>query len=375
MSQDRFTVVALPYSRDESSKFHVSLFVSPQLVADRGEAPLGEFKTFREWAHNLLQSKIVLSNQNGLLDSTPLLDDVDADAWQLVFPPEVPVRSNQELNWEDRQWRTFRAAEVHDSAKLFSAVAMAFNPTQPGVPDRELDPFVVMLNRRLDLPSDLGLYDESQVTAGQDEAVGEPGKKGRVTPLAAIEERLSATQGIDRAFLELHRARRFYERPESAVVNPEPTPIEGLTRAPLPKPDPDFHERVSLLGDHPGVLRKLGLVIDLRVDDLGELAKSQWLSATITTPEGTDSLTARTACAVAGPSMVTVPRTEEWVEGRLVVGDTKLFGILDMDADGAALKTDRFLWTIPRLLRTAENQGDANTAPPAHRTGGFTAPA
>ena len=372
MSQDRFTVVALPYSRDDSAPFHVSLFVSPQLIPGKADSTLGEFEIFREWAGKLGDAKIELANQNGPLAAKALLDSVEPGAWSQVFPPDVPVRGATELDWDDRQWRTFRAADAHDTAKLLSAVAMAFNPTAPGVPDRELDPLVTLVNRTLDIPSDLSLYDESTLTARFDESVGEPGSTGDVTPLASIEKRISATQGIDRAFLELHRARRFYERPESAVVDPSPRPIEGLSRDPLPKPEPDFHERVSLLGDHPGVLRRLGLVIDLKVEDLGALAKSQWLTATIVFGNGLTSLTSRTACALAGQHMVTVPRGQEWVAGQLAVGDAEMFGVLDMDADGAALKTDRFLWTIPRLLRTAENQGEATTAPPAHRTGGFT---
>ena len=38
------------------------------------------------------------------------------------------------------------------------------------------------------------------------------------------------------------------------AVAGRPRPIDGATREPLPRPDPDFHERVSLLGDHAGVV-------------------------------------------------------------------------------------------------------------------------
>jgi len=368
---ERFTVLALPYSRDSAAKFHVSLFVSPHLEAPGGEAPLSDSETFVEWTNGLAGARIELSNQSGEIAAEALLDDLKPDAWAQVFPPDTPARSRQQPDWNSRHWRTFRAAEVHDTAKLLSAVAMAFNPVSPGVPDRELDPLVQLVNQQIDLPSDLSLYDERSQTAQQDRTVGEPGPTGGdVSSLSSIEKKISATRGIERAFLELHRARRFYERPESQVAGP-PSPIEGATRERVPRLDPDFHERVSLLGDHPAVLRKLGLVIDLRVDDLDQLARSEWLSAKITIGREI-SLTARTACAVVGEDMVTVPRTEEWAEGRLVVGDATLFGVLDMDADGAALKTDRFLWTIPRLLRTVENKGEATTAPPAQRTGGFT---
>ena len=367
---ERFTVVALPYSRNPASKVHVSLFISPQLEAPGGEAPLSDSDTFVEWTKALLDAEIVLSNQSGVIASQPLLDDLAPDAWSQVFPPDTPVRSRTKLDWQQRHWRTFSAATVHDTAKFLSAISMAFNPITPGVPDRELDPLVQLVNAMVDIPSDINTYTEAGLTERFDSEVGEFGKGGDILPLSRIEKRLSASRGIERAFLELHRARRFYERPESAMPS-RPRPVEGATRDPVARPDPDFHERVSLLGDHPGVLRRLGLVVDLHVDDLKLLAKSEWLSAKVTVG-ATTGLPSRTACKTAGQSMVTVPRSEEWLDGRLVVGDAKLFGVLDMDADGAALKTDRFLWTIPRLLQTTENQGEATTAPPAQRTGGFT---
>src|SRR5690606_6226943 len=66
--------------------------------------------------------------------------------------------------------------------------------------------------------------------------------------------------------LELHRCRRFYERPESQEpyrARPEPA-----AQPPMPDlPEAEFHERCAFLGDHPAMLRRLGLVIDLVADD------------------------------------------------------------------------------------------------------------
>jgi len=395
MTQERFTVVALPYSRDESSPFHVSLFISPQLIPSGSEEPLEAFETFVQWTHNVRSSHIELRNQSGTIEAHPLFDDLDIDAWERIFPSDTLVRSRQQLDWSTRYWRTFRAAEVHDTAKLISAVAVAANPIVPGVPDRQKDPLVALVNMQLDLPEDLADYDERVRTQIQDRMISEPGVVGKAEPLAQVEERISGAHGVERAFLELHRARRFYDRPE-AKVDHRKRPVPGLARPPVPRPDPDFHERVSLLGDHPGVLRRVGLVVDLKVADLKKLAKSQWLQARVSTETGLVSSTARTACEVVGDAMVVISGSDQWVAGRLRVGDRDQFAVLDLDADGAALKTDQFLWTLPRLLYAATNgppvsevthgrlaklrgaqapegiQTDINTATPAHRTGGFT---
>jgi hypothetical protein len=395
MTQERFTVVALPYTRDASSPFHVSLFISPQLTPSGSEEPLKAFKTFVEWAHHVRSSHIELRNQSGVIEAHPIFDDLDVDAWSGIFPSDTPVRGRQQLDWGTRFWRTFNAAEVHDTAKLISAIAVAANPVVPGVPDKFTDPLVALVNMQLDLPEDLSQYDETRRTARSDRDIGEPSVVKEVVPLSAVEKRISGTRGVEKALLELHRARRFYDRPEAKIAHRK-RPVPGLARPPVPRPDPDFHERVSLLGDHPGVLRRIGLVVDLKVADLKKLAKSNWLQARISTETGLVSSTARTACEGVGEDMVVTSTSEQWVAGRLRVGDSDRFAVLDLDADGAALKTDQFLWTLPRLLyaatngtstpgvakgrlvglkqvRTSENiPTDVNTATPAHRTGGFT---
>jgi hypothetical protein len=395
MTQERFTVVALPYSKAETSPFHVSLFISPQLAPSGNEEPLEAFDTFVQWASHVHSSHIELRSQSGVIEAVPIFDDLDIGAWEGIFPPDTPVRGRQQLDWGTRYWRTFRAAEVQNTAKLISAVTVATNPIVPGVPNRRTDPLVALVAQVLDLPDDLSEYDEGLRTARSDRMISEPGVLGRAVPLGQVEEQISGTTGVEKALIELHRARRFYDRPEAQIAHRR-RPIQGATRPPVPRPDPDFHERVSLLADHQGILRRIGLVVDLKVIDLAKLAKSQWLQARIATETGLESSTARTACEVIGDDMVAASGTGQWVAGRLCVGDTDQFAVLDLDADGAALKTDQFLWTLPRLLRTVSEgaptspvthgrlasfkgqkvpegiQTDVNTATPAHRTGGFT---
>lgn len=367
MSTERFTVVALPHSRHEDARFHVSLFVSPRLFPDGPEGSLRDFPTFLDWTAWLYKAKFELFNQGGPLGVTPLLEALDPSAWAATFPEDTPVRGPKAPEWEDRHWRTFRASETHDSAKLLSVYAMAMNPIVPGTPDPETDPLVSMMAG--EFRRQTHLLDAEDSTRVLDDQLGEGERR---IPLEAIEESILGREGLSRIIAELHRARRFYERPESAVAEQTARPIEGATRAPVARPEPDFHERVSLLGDHPAVQRKLGLVVDLRVDDLDDLAESEWLRAQILIEDGPTGDTSRTRCAVVGQEMVARSRTSEWASGRLRLGDPELFAVLDMDTDGAALKTDRFLWTIPRLFEAFQAQAETNTATPAHRTGGFT---
>jgi hypothetical protein len=369
MATELFSVVALPHSVAGGADYHVSLFVSPRLTPDGGEGKLSDFERFPHWAKVLeSDATIELFDQIGPIAASPMFDDLDPDLWDKVFPPSTPVRGQENVDFSDRHWRTFRAGEVHDAAKLLHLVAMFSDPTSPPAPS------VHPLGR---LMGQMGVgttarreYDESRITRTLDARIGESGQS---IALPELEGMVESQEPLMRLALQVHRARRFYERPESKgkyverPADPSPKPAK------LPKLKPDFHERCSLVGDHSALQRRLGLVVDLRVDDPDRLKQSQWLSARIVPQGDTASCrTTRTRCQVAGEDLVTVPRTDEWSKERLRIGDGELFELLDMDPDGSALKLDRFLWTIPRLLAIEENGDPIHAAPTALRSLGFT---
>ena len=54
------------------------------------------------------------------------------------------------------------------------------------------------------------------------------------------------------------------------------------------------------------------------------------------------------------------------------LGDEERFALLDLEADGTALKLERFLWTLPRLREIQDHDAPTNAATPALRSNGFT---
>ena len=80
----------------------------------------------------------------------------------------------------------------------------------------------------------------------------------------------------------------------------------------------------------------------------------------------------RTPVARDGSNLLTVPATGDWQNGGLKLGDAQRFGVMILDGDGSALKLDRFLWTLPRLLSVEFNGDPVHAAPPAARVGGIT---
>ncbi len=128
-----------------------------------------------------------------------------------------------------------------------------------------------------------------------------------------------------------------------------------------------------MAGDHSELLRRLGLVIDLRVADLKRLRRSQWFAARISLNGDVGAFRCpRLRCHAVGDALVSTPAGGDWSDGALRVGDEQRFTVLTLDTDGSALKTERFLWTLPRLLRAGRNGEPVNAASPAMRSPGFT---
>ena len=379
VATEDFIVCALPHSCAEQADFHVSLFVSPRLTPDVPLDELRSFGVFPHWGQTVQDGlRIELFDQAGQIEATPLLDEVDPSVWEAAFPPDTPVRGRELPDWGGRRWRTFAARTVHDMGKVVHLATMYADPTTPPAPaDHPLAEPLAEISREyyrrdphIPGPSPRQprlIYDESLMTRDLDRIV-ESGE-----PLAVI-ERLIASQEpwLRRLALELHRARRYYERPESAVpYQDRPTP--GAISPPVDRPEPEFHERCAMAGDHPALMRRLGLVIDLRVLDPSRLRQSRWLSARLS-PGGNPQpcrLT-RVRCRAVGDALVTIAGTPDWVDGVARLGDEERFALLDLEADGTALKLERFLWTLPRLREVHEHDAPAHAATPALRASGFT---
>ena len=368
MPVEFYILCALPYSVRRDADFHVSVFVSPTIRPD-GEDVLGRSRIFADWAATVRdRARFELYDQGGPIDCEPLLDAIDPAVWKAAFGPETPVRGPEVPQWQEpnRKWRSFSARTVADAAKSLHLATMYADPTTPPAPSRH--PLAADVLRLAGQRPGARDYDERRLTERFDGLI-----ESRES-LATIEDIVEREQDwLNRIALELHRARRYYERSESQDPYQE-RPDPGAKPPQADKRPPEFHERCAMAGDHPALQRKLGLVVDLRVADPDRLRQSSWLGARIDIDgDGSGSRPTRVRCRVAGDDdLVTVAETAELIDAALRLGDEELFSVLDVDADGSALKTERFLWTLPRLMAIEQNEDPVNAASPALRSAGLT---
>lgn len=365
MRTESFVLTVLPLTLRADAGFHVSLHIAPRLVPDAVEEPLGNFATFDEWATVVRAATFQLFGNAGVLAATPLFERIDTDLWARVFPPDTIVRRPRFDSFPNRTWRTFPVKAVHDIAAVMPLLGTMLFPTDP--PD--LKTWVTKNIRGQDFKNPVARL-IGQLGSGRD------GKDELA--LTAQLDHAPGAGGIDKdnpwkPLLEpLHAARRYYERLEAQRPY-QPEPAEGLAPKALEKPVPDFHERVAHLADQPELLRRLGLVIDVHVDDLAGLKAATELHAGMAMRgSGASIIAARTPVTHSGGRLLTVPRTDDWAAGRLKLGDTKRYAVLAMDSDGGALKAEAFIRSLPRMQAMAVNGDPGHIAPPALRSEGLT---
>lgn len=385
MSTEAFLVTALPHSAAPGRDFHVALFVTHRLTPDGDDkAVVADFPTVARWTEALESSSIQLvgrraSGEIVKIPVTPLLDVLEPSLWPRVFPGDLPVRPWQTPEHTDVPWRTYPAHRMQQHALFVHAASLFSSPVAaPTVADNALTGLLFQalglgnllesLGGKLTVDALLGARGKSidrEITDRLDRFSGK-GILGRGGGAGSDNQPELLPMMSD-----IHSAKCYYQREEEQtpyLERPDPTAVA----APVVKPDPDFHERAGMLGDLSPLLRRLGLVIDLRVDDLTTLAGVVSIQAGLDVPDipATESHP-RTACRVLGPAFFATSGSGDWQLGMLKLGDDELFTVLDLDPDASALKLEQYTRTMPRLSAT-ENNGDiVNSAPTSLRATGF----
>ncbi|MFC9287257.1 peptidoglycan-binding domain-containing protein [Streptomyces sp. NPDC057052] len=229
-----WTVLPAGLSAD-GTQAKVSVFVSPRLgVPDRdpaaqpGEEPergtLDSFDDFRSWPQTIKDATFEFGPGDGVSPSFtgPVRASgppPDSTSWNKLFGGDIPVEPYvfEGMAGRAATMRTYSAKRVSEATRTAYGTAARRSPERP--------PEMRSMMRQM---------------MGSESAVADPERSDTATTMR---------QGFDEV-AEFHRP----------ATGDEPTTTES---APPPeKPDPDFHQMLTSLGDHPALLRQLGLVLD-----------------------------------------------------------------------------------------------------------------
>ncbi|MEZ5283940.1 MAG: hypothetical protein R2712_03845 [Vicinamibacterales bacterium] len=374
MATETWLVTALPYSASPADPFHVSLFVTHRLTPDGPRGVVSDFAVTREWTARLRDARIELrggpaSGAPFDIPVEPLFDALDDTLWPRVFPGRLPVRPWKTPDPTARPWQSFPAHRMQAYGMLAHALSVASSPVDR--PRVENNLFVNLVLQGLGMhPRELPLA--RVIDGAQDREISKRldtlsggGRVGVRTPVAQ--------NPVLAVMADLHAARRFYQRTEDQSAYRDRPLDDAPAPEPVRKPTPDFHERARMLGDLSPLLRKLGLVIDLRVTNLALLARAQWIQADLVLPRMrlTRGRQPKTTCQVVGHTFTPTSASGDYELGMLLVGDEKRYTVLDLDPDATALKLEQYTRQLPRITAADANGDPVSTAPATLRATGF----
>jgi hypothetical protein len=141
--------------------------------------------------------------------------------------------------------------------------------------------------------------------------------------------------------------------------------------AQVPKPDIDFHKAVALLGDHPKLLRALGLIVDLEVTESVPASGFVWVEDVQADPAWElEPVHVRPKTRYTTDFLA---QAESQALGKGFLTVDKGYGLVEVDVQGAALKLMNLANTVLASLHPARNTADTSSrfSLPALRSGGL----
>jgi len=405
--EQRLQWIALPVGvSEDGADLRLSVMVAPRLRTDES-ATLAPFADFLDWPARIgaAGSAFVVELAGGpQLPATVVSPPPDSTLWAALFGPATPLAPFVFDDFADRPFVSFSSGRVlrelrriyaevaADSPRELPRIAFDRQAEREGLVDRfkairdvaRREPFGVrvsngeMLDARIN-----GVLERARTEAARRRALGGPRSLVANEPLPPDG---TVTREFERALL-------FHRRPGDAVELPPDHEAAGAHF----EATVDFHQMISALGDHPALLRRLGLVVDLTVPaaavpqanyptPLELLVRPAW--ETLLAPGQSTDVTPLTACihTVAGGETLfaAAERTPSPAApihapptGLLALPPAQ-FSVEQVDVDGAALKALNLAATLNRVADRRQDvpedhplEEPESAGVPALRTGGL----
>ena len=395
------TWVALPNGvSDDGALRRVSLFVSPRLRTDEA-ITLAPFVDFLDWPGRINDPATTLEvelSDGTVLPATLDMPAPDSGLWATFFTAATPLRPFEVHDYADRPFVTFSVRSVVSTLRnLYARTAAASPDALPKIlGNRNVEPPVTGL---ADLFEGLGQLFRGRLFEAVDDGPELDGRiRGFLNAARARSALVRAGNARGGALIEpladdgsvagtFARAYPFHRRPQPEVAMPSDEEAPAHFTATV-----DFHQMLAALGDHPALLRRLGLVLDVSVPadalplalpgaPLLVRAKVSWPTGLAAGQSADRTPWIAAVHTVSGDAVCfaaadATPEPGEKEPTGLIPLPLAAFALEQVDVDGAALKTIDVAATINRVSdhpapaeRPFGQLEDAGL--PALRTGGI----
>lgn len=316
-------------------KLRFSAAVSIRLPEEAGSKPnLGLFPEVLNWAETVRAMAFDLQfEKRAPVEVKRVGPDPDPKLWQAIFQPDSPVTPYRFADLSKSAIFAYPVKHVQSFVAQQYINVAAESPEDPPAIERVFRSEALAQVRLKPVTSlrfggAVQLRTTEQVLAQRVRATVDR-QKVKAMPV-------SAKPAPPQDFYLL----RLYHQPmNKAVIDPK-TKRAAVRRVAIKPPELDFHQAASHLANYPALMRLLGLAVDFEVEMPGKLPASGLVRIM---PRGRDDKAPWTKYAVNPAKGVFAAATRsskpEVVDGFLDLSDEDKFDIIQMDIDGAALKT------------------------------------
>lgn len=384
-------------------RLRLSAFLSPRLQIDQPGATLAQFGEFLDWPARVRGAGIAFSvrlrtpagaSPGAAVPARIVSAPPDSALWKALFSASTAVESHVYDELAGRAVSSYAIGALHNHIKDGHQFMAVNSPVQL--------PTVGLLRQTMGgLMEALAPAPEPVISRAGLIAAAEPAALGALlSNLAANMFRpdgvTDVSQRISTAVLNARRLAAMTPDQPVQVIPSDGSAASEFARlaafhrgpafsaaAPLSGPPPplDFHRILTLLGDHPQLLRRLGLVFDLEIPAAGlpisaggdPNPKQLQVLAAFAVPAGESSVSPFTAYVLEGDRFfepASDPSRHETLHGLLNMQRDGPFQAVQLDVDGAALK---LLTTFAQEAAQAPADGGADGIHlPAMRSAGVT---
>ena len=373
MTLEKVIWTTLPAGVEDKKTLKVTVHVAPRLKnADSSNTPrkLSEFAAFSNWPNRLSSLDFSVAFDGGPSFKAEPVVQADPDLWARMFPPDTPVNPFEFDDHASKNLHTFPVRGVLQwiqttYGELGGAGADLPSIDDPTGPLSRFDPLEPITTWITDSSSFFEeLYKNPESSSEQGSKTGTVIKENVADPSLPFGQQVAQN-----AFFQAYR---FYYRP-------------GSQRPDLPDEEPppdipkfDFHQMVAALADHPDILRRLGLIVDLTIELPSASPSIPSDGVVRIIPEGElpeDPPTSPgTRYQLDKSFFVAKPKNSSLFSHGLLRLSPEWFDLFQVDVDGAALQSASFANTLGRLrdpLRRSEAT-PSEAGAPALRSAGFS---
>jgi hypothetical protein len=334
----------LPHRRETiegSDVLKVSVFVSVKLSTPN-DTMLAQFEDILAWPQKVLDADFKFRlNDGAVLDAVMQEEPVDPELFKNIFHPGIKVDDFKEEDLSGKRINSFPAAHIQDFLFQSFKKEAVIDPKQKVTPEKFVD------------DTNLGAISRFSLDLQSVRRSTGPNRTMK-TPAA----RMMTNRGVqdDQKLRQNIRQQKFL--PFERQMNPKDDfsqlrkfhgvdRMERKIKIQLKKPSFEFHDILSVITSYPQLMRKLGIVLDFTIPYSSSIPAKGTIrlvpDSLIFQEEGTTVSTPATAYEITPNGFYIGDKSNSVFKQGFVKINTDDFTVVQIDADGAALKASNMV--------------------------------